>query len=265
MRAKKLIVLTLLAILLLSAFACGGGGEEEAATPTPTPTPESMPTIACSPFSLYFEAIEGGANPTHKVLKVWNSGSDALEWWASTDATWLTLQPASGTATYEKESVTISVDISGLSVDEYTATITIEDPGATNSPQTVSVNLDITAPPWPEPRLGKGNLAGRILCNRQGLSATVQLYDSIQDWRTGFPVRETSTDEFGNYLFGNILPGSQYIIMACPPKFEKPPTEEPKTCWYLRDPERATVIPIFFTVLEGETTVVDDWYLCFEE
>lgn len=38
MKAKKLIILSLLAILLLSVVACGGG-EEEAATPTPTPTP----------------------------------------------------------------------------------------------------------------------------------------------------------------------------------------------------------------------------------
>lgn len=37
-RAKKLIVFTLLAILLLSMFACGGGGEAPTASLTPTPT-----------------------------------------------------------------------------------------------------------------------------------------------------------------------------------------------------------------------------------
>ena len=44
MKAKKLIVLGLLAILLLSTFACGDGGEEATPTPTPTPTSTSTPT-----------------------------------------------------------------------------------------------------------------------------------------------------------------------------------------------------------------------------
>lgn len=38
MKPKKLIVLTLLAVLLLATLACGGGEEEIAPTPTPTPT-----------------------------------------------------------------------------------------------------------------------------------------------------------------------------------------------------------------------------------
>ncbi len=41
MGAKTLIVLTLLAMLLVSTMACGGGGEEGA---TPTPTPVVTPT-----------------------------------------------------------------------------------------------------------------------------------------------------------------------------------------------------------------------------
>lgn len=52
MNVKKLIIMTLLAILLLSTFACGGGGEEEVAstsTPTPTPTPTVTPTPTPTP------------------------------------------------------------------------------------------------------------------------------------------------------------------------------------------------------------------------
>jgi len=44
MKAKQVIALSLLAILLLSTFACGGGGEEVTPTPTPTPTPTLTPT-----------------------------------------------------------------------------------------------------------------------------------------------------------------------------------------------------------------------------
>lgn len=48
-KAKKLVVLTLLAILLLSTFACGGGGEEATPTPTPRPTPTLSPTATLTP------------------------------------------------------------------------------------------------------------------------------------------------------------------------------------------------------------------------
>jgi len=43
-QAKQLIVLALVAILLLSTFACGGREDEGAPTPTPTPTATATPT-----------------------------------------------------------------------------------------------------------------------------------------------------------------------------------------------------------------------------
>ena len=52
MKAKKLIVLTLLAILLLSTFACGGGGGEEATSP---PEPGT--------YLIYEADLEGIATP----------------------------------------------------------------------------------------------------------------------------------------------------------------------------------------------------------
>jgi competence protein ComEC len=48
MKAKKVVVFALLAMLLLSTFACGGGGEKEA-TPTPTPTSMSAATRTPTP------------------------------------------------------------------------------------------------------------------------------------------------------------------------------------------------------------------------
>ena len=47
MKTKKLMVLTLLAILLLSTMACGRGGEQ--ATPTPGIRPRLTPTPAPTP------------------------------------------------------------------------------------------------------------------------------------------------------------------------------------------------------------------------
>jgi PKD repeat protein len=114
----------------------------------PSPTP---PTIAFTPTSLSFWAIEGGANPPDQTLYIWNSGLDTLNWTATRDAPWLFLDgmsETSGTSVgpQEKNPVITSVDTWGMVVGDYYATITISDPQATNDPQTVPVSLEIVAP-----------------------------------------------------------------------------------------------------------------------
>ena len=104
------------------------------------------PTIAFSPGSLSFGATEGGDNPADQTLEIWNSGTGTLDWSVSEEAAWLSLSPTSGSSTGEHDSVTVSVDISGMSAGDYDATITISDPEATNSPQTVPVSLNISTP-----------------------------------------------------------------------------------------------------------------------
>ena len=128
------------------------------ATNTPQTVPVTLiiappllgPTIGRSPTSFTFSATEGGANPSSKTLEVWNAGTGTLNWTVSDDALWLSLAPTSGSSTGEHDAVTVSVDISGLTVGSHPATITITDPGATNTPQTVPVTLNIS-PPGPPP------------------------------------------------------------------------------------------------------------------
>ena len=64
----------------------------------------------------------------------------------SDDAHWLTLDPTNGSSTGENDDLLVSVDISGLSVGVYSSLITISAPGATNTPQTVTVTLTIESP-----------------------------------------------------------------------------------------------------------------------
>jgi len=110
-----------------------------------TPTP---PTIAFSPASLSFSAIEGGANPPNKTLYIWNSGAGTLNWSASDNAAWLDETPKTGSSTGpgDKDLVTVSVNISGKAIGTYYANITISDPEATNTPQKVPVSLEIRRP-----------------------------------------------------------------------------------------------------------------------
>lgn len=101
------------------------------------------PVIACEPDTVSFTAVEDGADPSVQSLDIWNSGDGILTWVVSDDAAWLDLDPTSGASGGERNEVELQVDISGLSAGNHTAIITITDPGASNSPQTVQVNLDV--------------------------------------------------------------------------------------------------------------------------
>ena len=102
-----------------------------------------QPEILHSPSSMSFKAIEGGANPTSQTLQVKNSGGGTLSYSISDDAIWLDVSPPRGSSTGSTNDHTVSVDISGISENEYNVTITITASGATNSPQTVPVTLKI--------------------------------------------------------------------------------------------------------------------------
>jgi probable HAF family extracellular repeat protein len=99
------------------------------------------PSIGYSPTSFSFSATQGGSNPPNKSLSIWNAGGDTLTWSVSNNATsWLSLNPTSGT---DSGTVTVSVNIAGLTTGTYDATITITATGATNSPVVIPVTLMI--------------------------------------------------------------------------------------------------------------------------
>lgn len=101
----------------------------------------SGPEIGYSPTNFSFTANPGGPNPPSQNLSVSNAAGGALNWTVNADATWLGLNPNSGAA---DGNVTVSVDIAGLSVGTYNATITITAAEATNSPVTIPVTLKET-------------------------------------------------------------------------------------------------------------------------
>ena len=85
-----------------------------------------------------------------QTILINNSGGGTLNWAVTKDAEWLTCTPEAGTG---PGVVTVSVDPSGLAIGTYTAAITVQDPNASNSPQTVPVALKVyssgtTVPPF---------------------------------------------------------------------------------------------------------------------
>jgi hypothetical protein len=106
--------------------------------------PPTDPTISLDPTSFTFTATEGDVNPADQVLNITNSGVGTLNWTASNNSAWLTLDPTAGAG---DGSTTLSVDITGLAAGTYYDTVTVSDPAATNDPQKAPVTLTVEEPP----------------------------------------------------------------------------------------------------------------------
>jgi hypothetical protein len=118
-----------------------------ASSPQPfqlTPHGPPQPVLSVSPTSLTFSAQEGGSNPASQAVTVRNSGGGTLNWSGTSSVGWLRLSPTSGSLTGgNSQSVSVSVNISGMAAGTYTGNITFSAPGAQGSPQVVLVTLTI--------------------------------------------------------------------------------------------------------------------------
>ena len=98
------------------------------------------PFILFAPDQVDFVHELEGPLPDDQILQIRNGGTGRLNWQISTDCPWLTATPDSGSSTGEQDQVTLSVDTTGL-YGQYNCQLTIYDPNAANSPQTVNVAL----------------------------------------------------------------------------------------------------------------------------
>jgi parallel beta-helix repeat protein len=101
------------------------------------------PIIGLSQTSFNFKAEENGTDPDDQIFTITNTGGTILNWQITETCDWLIATPNSGTSIGESDDVTLSVDITGLTNGLYTCGLTITDPCAMNSPQTVNVYLGI--------------------------------------------------------------------------------------------------------------------------
>lgn len=107
--------------------------------------------ISLSETDLSFTAPEGGPNPADQTFDVENigPGTSLLNYTvdvAEAAATWLTVIPNSGgpLGPGPLDTITASVDVTGLTLGTYLATIRVTDPTAENSPQAINVDLVVT-------------------------------------------------------------------------------------------------------------------------
>jgi len=101
----------------------------------------TQPTLSVSASSLSFAGYVGSGSPAAQQVSISNQSGGTIDWTAASNAPWLQVSAASGTA---PSSLNISVNTAGLSAGTYTGAITISAAGANGSPQTIAVSLTMT-------------------------------------------------------------------------------------------------------------------------
>ncbi|MHC4673831.1 MAG: family 10 glycosylhydrolase [Planctomycetota bacterium] len=105
--------------------------------------PGPPPTIELDPTLINRLVIEGN-DLANDMFSIRTPVADSvLEYTITRDVTWLSLSPTAGTSTGEADPIDIIYHTSFLAIGNYTANITVTDPAATNSPQTLIVNLKV--------------------------------------------------------------------------------------------------------------------------
>jgi len=100
-----------------------------------------VPGLVSNQASLAFSGTYGSPFPAQAVNITMNNGS-AVNWTATPSSNWLVLSQTSGTT---PSSITVGVDVTGLSAGSYNATITFNGSGL-SSPMILNVTLLIITP-----------------------------------------------------------------------------------------------------------------------
>jgi hypothetical protein len=91
-------------------------------------------------------SVVRGNSLTSDTITVSNIGQGQLQFTVGESSSWLSVSPASGTSIGEADPITVTYDVAVLAVGDYATTLTVSDPDASNSPQTVSVALHVLQP-----------------------------------------------------------------------------------------------------------------------
>lgn len=119
--------------------------------------PPPAPTIARSPAG-FSHTIQQGDSIANDIFHVWNSGGSTLSYSITDNVAWLSVNPGGGISTGEMDPISVIYTSGGLGLGTFNATITISDPAATNSPQTVAVTVQVEPATVPGDSDGDGDV-----------------------------------------------------------------------------------------------------------
>lgn len=104
------------------------------------PMPQSH--IIINRDKMRFTATPAGKTTPPQVAWIKNTGDDTLNWTVTEDISWLGCDPVSGV---DSGIITVSVNAEGLEAGTYSGSVSISDPNADNSPQSIAVTLQVLA------------------------------------------------------------------------------------------------------------------------
>jgi len=96
--------------------------------------------ITLSRTKLSYGAVLNSTSTHSQNVFITNSGSGTLNWTATSNQSWILVDPLAGTGA---GSIQISVDPDTLPIGTYSGSVVISDPVASNSPQFITVNLNV--------------------------------------------------------------------------------------------------------------------------
>jgi peptidoglycan/xylan/chitin deacetylase (PgdA/CDA1 family) len=196
-------------------------------TLTPS-SPSTQPSLSLNPVSLTASTFQG-SNAQDQTFDVWNSGVGTLNYSISTNETWLSCIPATGSSEGEQDIITVSYSTSSLAPGSYSAAITVSDSNADNSPQIIPVSLAILDAFQPNISTSPSSLTASAT---QGTDPPDQSFDiansgggtlnysisSDQPWLSCTPVSGSCDGETDtitvSYLTSSLAPGSYSAIIT---------------------------------------------------
>jgi len=102
----------------------------------------AAPALALSGSSATL-SVSQGQTLAAQTFTVRNTGGGTLSYTIADDVAWMSVSPASGTATTETDTVTLSFTTAGLAPGSYTGRVTVSAAGATGAPAVYTVNLTV--------------------------------------------------------------------------------------------------------------------------
>jgi subtilase family protein/BACON domain-containing protein len=96
-----------------------------------------LPVFEVNPSNLDITAPFGGGNPQDQIVSISHNDDRFRDWTASDDASWLTVNPASGAAPSQ---LSASIGIRGLTLGVYKGTITVRS----TNPSIPSIKIPVT-------------------------------------------------------------------------------------------------------------------------
>ena len=175
----------------VSVAATGAGNSPQTVAVTLTVT-SATPNLTLSPTTLSYTYQIGGTTPAAQSVSVTSTGS-ALNFAVTTNQSWLTATPASGTT---PGTLSVAVNPTGLTAGTYTGTVSVAATGAGNSPQTVAVTLTVS-------NAGSGSLVAKpttLSFNSGRDSEDGQLSKYMRVISTGAPLQFTAEALGGSWL-----------------------------------------------------------------